>query len=571
MSRPEPERSEPPAVASPISRGTLVPYAALVLLAGVILVPGRGGASSAALVPASEAAPLLERTQDHAELVALYEEFSRARRVPRLDGVPDYSAAAIASRREALRDIRRRFDEIDAERWDVADRIDYLLVRSQLDAEAFLYRVTRPWARDPGMAVDQVRRTPYTGIPENPPERERLRDQLRAVPRIIEQALENLTAPSAELAGMAIRQLQRSDGVNQGEPRRDPPPEGVIGWYRDLLGRVEEQAPELAEDATAALAAVEMFRDRLVDQQPRMTEPAWIGLEEYDWYLRNVLLMPYTSEDLRTLAARERDRARTFLMIEQHRNRGLPPIEPVTSAEEHEARVRAAEELIRDFIAAHELLSIPETVPPTFETDAFWIVREGGKRHFWEEITYRDPLNNHIHASIPGHRFDGILQRSESRPIRRGYRNGVRSEGWAFYIEEMFLQAGLLDDRPRAKELFYIAQLKRAARVPAELAMQVGEFSLQDAIDYLVAEVPLMEEDLARYDLAIYLRRPTYGMNYVMGKVEMEKLLSDRALQLGDDFDLGLFHDEFLAAGSIPISLIRWEMTGLDDEIQRLW
>ena len=26
--------------------------------------------------------------------------------------------------------------------------------------------------------------------------------------------------------------------------------------------------------------------------------------------------------------------------------------------------------------------------------------------HFWEEIQFRNALNNHIHASIPGHRFD---------------------------------------------------------------------------------------------------------------------------------------------------------------------
>ena len=302
-----------------------------------------------------------------------------------------------------------------------------------------------------------------------------------------------------------------------------------------------------------------------------MTEPAYVGLDEYDWYLRRVLLMPYTSADLRVLAGRERARARTFLKIEEHRNRGLPPIEPAQSADEHEARVREAEQLIRDFIATYELLSIPETTPPRFETDAFWIVREGGKRHFWEEITYRDPLNNHIHASIPGHRFDSIVQRNENRPIRRRYRDGVRSEGWAFYIEEMFLQAGLLDERPRAKELFYIAQLKRAARVPAELGMQTGELTLDDAIRYLIDEVPLMEEDLARYDLSIYLRRPTYGMNYVMGKIQLEKLLSDRALQLGEAFDLGRFHDEFLSAGSIPISLIAWEMTGNDEEIDALW
>ena len=544
-------------------------------LAATLAIATLGTGAFAASMDTAAAAPTMPPPQqpaaDHAALVALYDELVTARRVPMVDGVRDDSSAAVAARRDDLAGIRARFDRIDASRWEVSQRVDYLLVRAQLDAEDFLYRVTRPWARDPGLAVDGVRRTAYAGVPAEAAGQGQLRARLQTVPRALDRARQALTEPSGELARMAIRQLERSDGVNQGEPRRDPPPEGVIGWYRDLLGRIETQAPDLAPDARAALRAVEGFRDWLAASAPGMTEPAYVGLDEYDWYLRRVLLMPYTSVDLRTLAERERARARTFLKIEEHGNRGLPPIDPVTSAVAHEARVRDAEELIRDFIVAHELLSIPETTPPTFETDAFWIVREGGKRHFWEEITYRDPLNNHIHASIPGHRFDGILQRAESRPIRRGYRDGVRSEGWAFYIEEMFLQAGLLDDRPRAKELFYIAQLKRAARVPAELAMQTGELSLAGAIQYLIDEVPLMEEDLARYDLAIYLRRPTYGMNYVMGKVQLEKLLSDRALQLGNAFDLGRFHDEFLAAGSIPISLIRWEMTGNDDEIRSLW
>jgi uncharacterized protein (DUF885 family) len=80
-----------------------------------------------------------------------------------------------------------------------------------------------------------------------------------------------------------------------------------------------------------------------------------------------------------------------------------------------------------------------------------------------------------------------------------------------------------------------------------------------------------MEQDLARYDLQIYLRRPAYGMNYTIGKEQIYRLLSDRALQLGDKFDLGAFHDAFLAAGSIPISLIRWEMTGHDDQVREFW
>jgi uncharacterized protein (DUF885 family) len=49
------------------------------------------------------------------------------------------------------------------------------------------------------------------------------------------------------------------------------------------------------------------------------------------------------------------------------------------------------------------------------------------------------------------------------------------------------------------------------------------------------------------------------------------KLIRDRAKQLGDAFNLRQFMDEYLAAGMIPMSLIRWEMTGMEDEIKELW
>jgi hypothetical protein len=40
---------------------------------------------------------------------------------------------------------------------------------------------------------------------------------------------------------------------------------------------------------------------------------------------------------------------------------------------------------------------------------------------------------------------------------------------------------------------------------------------------------------------------------------------------MGEKFSLKKFMDEFFALGIIPVSLIRWEMTGLDDEIKKLW
>lgn len=515
-------------------------------------------------VPAGGQAP-----DAYKSLVAIHEEFVKVRQPKVTNSVADYTPAAIDSQKRYLDTLRKRLTAIDSAGWPVPRRVDYHLVRAELNGLDFDLRVVRPWHRDPELYVDAIRRASYTELPATPDDLAKLRTHLQAAPKIVAQAKTNLTAASGELAGMAIRQLEMSDGINQGEPRRPMPPAGVIGWYRDLLERLPKHHPELVADARAALAAAEGFRDWLKQTQPSMKEPAWVGLDNYNWYLRNVRLMPYDADDVRLLGRREEDRARTFLKIEEHRNRALPPLEPAKTAEDHERRVKEAEAHIRAFIQQHKLMAIPPGTPAEFETDAFWIVRPGGERHFWEELTYRDPLNNHIHASIPGHQFDGMIQRRNPNPIRAAFRDGARAEGWGFYLEEMFLQAGLLDGRPRGRELFYIAQLKRALRIPCELEMQTGKFTLQQAIDHMVREVPLMEPDLARYDLAIYLRRPTYGMNYVMGKLLMENLLNDRARQLGNTFDLGRFHDEFLAAGPIPISLIRWEMTGLDDQVRQ--
>jgi uncharacterized protein (DUF885 family) len=45
------------------------------------------------------------------------------------------------------------------------------------------------------------------------------------------------------------------------------------------------------------------------------------------------------------------------------------------------------------------------------------------------------------------------------------------------------------------------------------------------------------------------------------------KLFRERAQELGEEFVLRDFIDEFLESGIVPMSLIRWEMTGNSDDI----
>ena len=47
-----------------------------------------------------------------------------------------------------------------------------------------------------------------------------------------------------------------------------------------------------------------------------------------------------------------------------------------------------------------------------------------------------------------------------------------------------------------------------------------------------------------------------------MGKLEIMKLRADYKQKMGDKFNLGQFHDEFIKQGFPPIKIIREKMLG---------
>ncbi len=505
------------------------------------------------------------------ELVSLNEELTSLRRPARVAGVPPLGPAAVSARAAAVTDVQTRLRAIDASDWSVAGKVDYLLVWAKANGMEFEHRVTRPWQKDPILYLDQIRRVPHIDLPLSGQAADRWRESLVAVPAILRQAEANLTEPNGELADLTLFHLENFDGVGQGQPYRDDPPAGTIGWFADLCERVAEAQPADSELCSAALDAVRRYRDWLQEERPGMPASGGIGTENLEWYFRNVRLLPYGVDDIVLLGEREFHRFRAAYQITLNRNRDLPELELTRTREQHEQRTREAEERIRSLIVSQGLLTFPADMPDEFETDTFWSPRALTDRHFWEQLQFRNALNNHIHASIPGHRFDGLIARSTDNPIRRGYGDSSRAEGWATYIEEMFVLAGLTRDVPRADELFYVALMKRASRIYAEARMHAGTFSLDEANRYMIDFVPYMEPDLGRYDLEGYLRRPGSGSGYIIGKIQLEKLLSEQALELGADFELGAFHDAVLSRGMIPLTLIRWEMTGADDEVRSLW
>ena len=195
------------------------------------------------------------------DLVSLDAELTELRRPQLQDGVPQFGAGAMAARANAVTEVQSRIRAIDPSSWSVAGKVDYLLVWAKANALEFEHRVNRPWQKDPVLYLDQVRRVPYVELPMTGAAAGTWRQSLAAVPRILRQAEINLTEPSGELAGLALFHLDNFDGVGQGQPYRDDPPDGTIGWFRDLCERVAEAQPSDKDACTAALEGVTRYHD----------------------------------------------------------------------------------------------------------------------------------------------------------------------------------------------------------------------------------------------------------------------------------------------------------------------
>jgi len=78
------------------------------------------------------------------------------------------------------------------------------------------------------------------------------------------------------------------------------------------------------------------------------------------------------------------------------------------------------------------------------------------------------------------------------------------------------------------------------------------------------------DESLVGFEQQLYLRQPGYGTSYVSGKYFIERLMMDMGRRQGNDFTLYNFFEAFYGVGILPISLVRWQMTGSDDEIKSI-
>jgi uncharacterized protein (DUF885 family) len=403
------------------------------------------------------------------------------------------------------------------------------------------------------------------------------------IPSILEQAKLNLKA-IAPFAQLTIELLADIDARLTRVERGVSP----------LLTSDDQRARFRMAMAGASKTLID-YREWLKQNLPNMRQDFSLGDKAYGFFLHQVALLPYTPDQLLAMARQDFQRVLATQSYEHQRDLRAPELKLPATAEQEAARMTRDDANIRRYMMEHQILTVPPDLPhwtirlaPDYiaafdgfgELDDFTgpsRMREDGTRwvqppsadlpYFWKAYA-QDPRTTGVHEGVPGHFFQLSMSRRNPDPIRRQYYDSGANEGLGFYAEEMMLDAGLYDDSPRSREIIYSFARLRALRVEVDVKLALGQFSIPQAADYLARTVP-MDRQTAEGEAASFATAPGLGIAYEIGKLQIEGMLAERRLEQGDKFTLREFHDYVWSNGNVPVSLERWDLLGLDDDIKK--
>jgi Bacterial protein of unknown function (DUF885) len=508
----------------------------------------------------------------YADLVALFKEWRTFEKPPIREGAPDYTPETFQKRLPSFKKLEAKLVAMDTASWTVEQKVDWHIVRAEMNGFDFNNRILQPWVRDPAFYVSvftersdvpahegQTHHAPielwqYT-FPLSTSNRNKLLGELKTIAPLTQQAQRNLTGNAKDLWVAGIRDIRTQ---------------------ADDLKKLLQQ-PNVASDnelATTIQSAIASTVDLVVwleKEAKSKTGASGIGKENYTWYLQNVMMVPLTWDDEVMLLKRELTRAWSSLKLEEHRNRKLPELKAADSPEAYDALAKRSAKSLMTFLEKEEIMTVKAYFTPALnEHLGSFIPKE--KRNFFTIGEHYDarPLYSHFYHWFELSLMDKEPHKDEIRRTPLLYNIFVsHNEGIATAVEEMFMQAGLYDDDRRVREIVYIMIAQRAARGLGSLYAHANKLTMEEAggihTEYTPRGWMKTEKELRAFEQHLYLRQPGYGTSYITGKYLAENAMADLA-QLkearNEPFKLKDFFDQLMAMGNIPAALGRWEMTG---------
>ena len=519
-------------------------------------------------------------TSNYKDLVIFFNGWRSFEKPPLRDGAPDYTKETFNDRQPKFEALRSRFKAIDTSGWTIKNKVDWHIVKAEMNGYDFNYRILKPWERDPAfytsLWLDRSDVPAHEGpthhmttelwtyaFPLSKEKRAELLKDLSVIPALNKQAKINLTGNAKELWIAGIRTIR-----NQSEELKNIITFDGVSKDKKLISAVN-----------AAIASTEDLVVWLKAEAETKTGISGIGKDNYTWYLQNVHLVPLSWEDEVMILKRELARSWAALKLEEHRNRNLPQLIAADSPEDYLFRADSATRSLIDFLRDQEIVTVKDYFEPAIREHLGVFVPADKRNFFWIAAHYdQRPLYSHFY-----HWFE--LARMDIEPNSSEIRKGPllynifdsRNEGTATAVEEMFMQAGLYDDNPRVKEIVYIMIAQRAARGLGSLYAHANQMTMEEAggihSEYTPRGWMKTEKELLLFEQHLYMRQPGYGSSYITGKYLLESAMMDFAKMQemkNEPFKVMDFFDQLNAVGNIPISLGHWQMTGEKGHLQTI-
>jgi hypothetical protein len=235
------------------------------------------------------------------------------------------------------------------------------------------------------------------------------------------------------------------------------------------------------------------------------------------------------------------------------RTHGLLTVPQVAAESQHMVMLTPAQQLINPFFRGGPRISVSYPTPAMTFDQRLQSMR-GNNTPFSHATAH--------HEMIPGHYLDDFTRaRFASYRAELVPRTPFFREGWALYWELRLYERGFHDTpEERIGALFWL--MHRCARIVFSLRFHLGQWSPQEAIDYLVDRVG-HERDNATAEVRRSFEGtypPLYQAAYLLGGLQLRAL--QRELVGSGRLTERAFHDEALRQNAMPIALLRLAVGG---------
>ena len=167
-----------------------------------------------------------------------------------------------------------------------------------------------------------------------------------------------------------------------------------------------------------------------------------------------------------------------------------------------------------------------------------------------------------LHEAIPGHHYQiSLQQENKSLPsFRKSLWYSAYGEGWALYSESLGKELGLYGD-PYQYFGMLSAEMHRAIRLVVDTGIHTKGWSREKAIEYSLENEAESEASIIS-EIERYMANPGQALSYKIGQLKILQLRKKAENELGENFNIKIFHRKVLESGCIPLEL-------LEDKIDR--